>query len=79
MKNVEIDLNVRTKNNWTYVDAGDLREHELVNVFESETNLGAVGMVTEIDHELGIAYIWVDWASFVWRNHNEPYQPDSSA
>jgi hypothetical protein len=67
MLRAEIDLNVRTSLNWTFVGFedvdGPISEAAEVEVYESESGVTGRGRIARIDHLRKIVYLEVDWAS----------------
>lgn len=64
---VLIDLNVRTRHNWTFTgreDAfGSVSIGQLVEVFEEESGIYGPGIVTDIDEKKRLVYLSVDWGA----------------
>jgi hypothetical protein len=67
MLRAEIDLNVRTSMNWTFVGFedvdGPISEAAEVEVYESESGITGRGRIARIDYLRRIAYLEVDWGS----------------
>lgn len=67
---IEIDLNCRTEENYTYSGFEDIdheptaiQGHEPVIVCEPETGVEGFGRVARMDWDKGLVYIRVDWSS----------------
>ena len=68
MSTVEIDLNVRVRNNETFsafrhIHGSVPARGDVVDVVEPECGLGGKAIVTEVDHTKGIVYLAVEWAN----------------
>lgn len=66
MTEIEIDLNVRVRGNWTFVGFEDVSGAlpsvgDSVRVHESESGLKGAAIVTAIDREREILYLAVNW------------------
>jgi len=64
---VEIDPNVRVRDNWTFTREewvlGPITVGANVRVVESEIGLIGNGRIEEYDEEQGLVYLSVDWES----------------
>lgn len=62
---VLIDPNVRVRGNQTYAGIedveGDVTVGSRVEVYESESGLTGLAVVTEVDYGRGLVYFKVDW------------------
>lgn len=81
---IEIDLNVRTRNNETYAgiedaDTNDPNVGDEVYVVQSEDEIIGDATITRIDLEKDLVYLAVDWTSLrddpeppadVWPSHD---------
>ncbi len=68
MSVIEIDLNVRVRNDETFsafrhIHGAVPSEGDLVDVIEPECGLGGSAVVTEVNYVKGIIYLAVEWAS----------------
>lgn len=74
---IEIDLNVRTRNNETYsgIEDADARVHVGQAVYVTEPEDGIIGdaTVSRLDHARDLIYLAVDWSSL-----REIDDPDSA-
>ncbi len=68
MSVIEIDLNVRVRNDETFSAFRHIHgvvpsEGDVVVVIEPECGLGGSAVVTKVDHAKGIIYLAVEWAN----------------
>lgn len=64
---VAIDLNIRVRGNQTYAGYEDVEgvvmSGSLVEVWEPESEIAGVGIVTSVDARTRLVYLAVDWTS----------------